>query len=544
MIETSTEAGQLESWRTPQCPFAIEYSRRMLDDIRLAVVDAFFSLPRGGAEIGGILLGKFDGQRLLILDYRPLDCEHALGPSFNLSPKDEARLGDLLAANRSNPAGLQPVGWYHSHTRTEIFLSDADLEIHNRYFPDMWQVALVLRPSTFHPTRGGFFFREPDGSISAKASYLEFALDPLPVQPLPSTLVQAPRPRRIEPVPAGPVIRVTPESVPHIPTPPPVPAQAASNGAVPAQTFAAETPVTSAPEPASEMDAEAIPSAAPAVQYLPRIEAIAPQSETIAAKDEIREEGAATPEIVPVSLVAAAAASDEHPAFVTPLREPERPVFHNEPPRERITETRETDIPFPGVLAAERRRTRRKIAIGAAVAAALLLLIVFISQKRPAATSARTPVSKSRKTPVAAASQAPVIPASTKPPARVTATNLPAPPSHAGQAAREEAPIRRDYADLGKQITDMGKENATLGKENTVLSKQNGELRKQNAELSGQQNELRRERDDLAKQTAKLKADLNAQIAHAKQLQQQVDDLRKQQQKKRMSVQNNFDPLE
>ena len=36
------------------------------------------------------------------------------------------------------------MGWYHSHTRSEIFLSDADLEIHNRYFPEPWQVALVL----------------------------------------------------------------------------------------------------------------------------------------------------------------------------------------------------------------------------------------------------------------------------------------------------------------------------------------------------------------------------------------------------------------
>jgi len=44
-------------WSAPACPFAIGYPARVLDDIRLAVVDAFFSLPRGGAEIGGILLG-------------------------------------------------------------------------------------------------------------------------------------------------------------------------------------------------------------------------------------------------------------------------------------------------------------------------------------------------------------------------------------------------------------------------------------------------------------------------------------------------------
>src|SRR5581483_8524354 len=160
-------------------------SRKALDDIRLAVVDAFFSLPRGGAEIGGILLGRFEAQRLLILDYAPLECEHAFGPAFTLSPTDQTRLGDML--RQTYRGGLRPIGWYHSHTRSEISLCEADLDIHNRYFPEPWQVALVLRPSTLQPTQAGFFFRESDGSIRAQASYQEFVLEPLPVQPLRAT---------------------------------------------------------------------------------------------------------------------------------------------------------------------------------------------------------------------------------------------------------------------------------------------------------------------------------------------------------------------
>ena len=69
-------------------------------------MDAFFSLPRGGAEIGGILLGSFDNGRLVISDYAALDCEHANGPSFTLSPRDEARLTELVAAHANDtPAG-------------------------------------------------------------------------------------------------------------------------------------------------------------------------------------------------------------------------------------------------------------------------------------------------------------------------------------------------------------------------------------------------------------------------------------------------------
>src|SRR4051794_26217181 len=83
-------------WTAPPCPFPISYSRRVIDDIRLAVMDAFFSLPRGGAEIGGLLLGSYDRKSVTISDYAAMDCEHATGPSFTLSTRDEAKLAELI----------------------------------------------------------------------------------------------------------------------------------------------------------------------------------------------------------------------------------------------------------------------------------------------------------------------------------------------------------------------------------------------------------------------------------------------------------------
>ena len=213
------------TWKAPECPFTIEYSLRVLDDIRLAVMDAFFSLPRGGAEIGGILLGQFVKRRLAIADYVPLDCEHAFGPSFTLSPRDQARLAALLASAEQNPDRLKPVGWYHSHTRSEIFLSEADQDLHGRCFPEPWQVALVLKPHTFQPTRAGFFFRDTGGSIHGSASYQEFVLAPLPVRPVPAGVAppveSAPSARlRHGPGPRGPVITVAAEAAPRAPAEP------------------------------------------------------------------------------------------------------------------------------------------------------------------------------------------------------------------------------------------------------------------------------------------------------------------------------------
>src|ERR1044072_8624712 len=109
-METQTANG-LARGTAADCPFAIEYSPRILDDIRLAVTDAFFSLPRGGAEIGGVLLGRHEGSRVTIEDYVPFDCEHATGPSFMLSARDRAKLKELIATLGKEPAA-RIVGWY------------------------------------------------------------------------------------------------------------------------------------------------------------------------------------------------------------------------------------------------------------------------------------------------------------------------------------------------------------------------------------------------------------------------------------------------
>jgi proteasome lid subunit RPN8/RPN11 len=181
---------------------AIDSSETVLEEIRLAAMEAFFSLRHGGAEIGGVLFGTESAGRVCILAHRPLECEHALGPSFTLSPKDHARLTALLdeGCRDLRAQGLAPVGWYHSHTRSEICLSAQDVEIHNRHFPEPWQVALVVRPHAMQPMRAGFFFREAGGALNAESSYREFQLPPaapLPVMNAP--LADVPLPAFLSP---------------------------------------------------------------------------------------------------------------------------------------------------------------------------------------------------------------------------------------------------------------------------------------------------------------------------------------------------------
>ena len=227
-------ASEFETWSAPEHSVRIEYSGAVMDQIRMAAVDGYLCVPHGGVETGGILYGTHDCDVVRILAWRPIVCEYAKGPSFVLSAKDEAALAEALRSSRSDPelSGLEPAGWYHSHTRSEIFLSDADLDLFQRFFPQLWQVALVVRPASFTPSRAGFFFREPDGSVQAHSSYREFQLTAVRAagpaaeetpatasERSPALFESAPQPVEVEPERPVPVEREAPPAKVEAETP-------------------------------------------------------------------------------------------------------------------------------------------------------------------------------------------------------------------------------------------------------------------------------------------------------------------------------------
>jgi hypothetical protein len=164
------------SWTVAESPITIEYSLIVIEEIRHAVAEGFQRLSRGGIEVGGILYGTRDGRTVRVLAMRPIACEHARGPAFLLSDKDRMSLNQQLTADAEDPhlEGLMSVGWFLSHTRSEITLSDSDLELYSIFFPAPWQVTLVVRPGRAGSMRAGFFVREADGTVKSESSYLEF----------------------------------------------------------------------------------------------------------------------------------------------------------------------------------------------------------------------------------------------------------------------------------------------------------------------------------------------------------------------------------
>jgi proteasome lid subunit RPN8/RPN11 len=190
---------RLVEWTAPECPFEIEYDPGVLERIGRKALDSLSSLPRGGLEIGGLLLGSHRETGVVIRDSISFDCEHAFGPLFILSQRDEERLGAMVAATRAG-ANSEIVGWYHSHNRSDIFLSAADQGVYGRFFAEPWHVALVVRPNPEGTVKAGFFFWERDKSLHAEASYCEFMIDSALAAP---TLSPASAdPSRVQPVAA------------------------------------------------------------------------------------------------------------------------------------------------------------------------------------------------------------------------------------------------------------------------------------------------------------------------------------------------------
>jgi proteasome lid subunit RPN8/RPN11 len=299
---------QILLWTVPECPCRITLLASVINEVRILAVEAFYSVPRGGVEIGGVFFGIREPDAIHIRAHRQIRCEYATGPSFTLSVKDQLGLSGLLDQAHVDPdlAGMAPLGWYHSHTRSEISLSPADLQLYSEFFPDRWQVAMVMRPANLQPTRAGFFARDRFGAVKSDSPLQEFKLEPptfgLSVfdgetpapQPRAASApaagelqLMARGPMKVVPIAADPPAKTTAAAVipiakpalePALPSPPPsvkepsltiVPAKAqaaASDTAAPAQAKLAES------KPAKGKE---LVSAAPPVEPAP-VPAVAP----------------------------------------------------------------------------------------------------------------------------------------------------------------------------------------------------------------------------------------------------------------------------
>lgn len=154
----------------------IEYAQPVIRTIRNLALEAL--LPQDGLETAGVLFGTVERGCVKVLDFRPIHCEHSQGLRFALSERDRVGMVALLDSPRdAGLLGLQPVGWYRTHARSGWHLSAEDLELHNRFFPERHQFAMLLRSAELPPIRVGMFARDDNRSLGSEFSCHELTID-------------------------------------------------------------------------------------------------------------------------------------------------------------------------------------------------------------------------------------------------------------------------------------------------------------------------------------------------------------------------------
>lgn len=167
-------------WETPGKKVAVHLRRSIVEWIDEQVKTAFKSIPKRGAETGGLLVGSkvFQGGKPVIIveSAEEIECEHRSGPSFILSDHDQQRLSAQMQRIRGE--GLVVVGYYRSHTRDTADLKDLTLSAEDRGLVEAWSpgsasVFLVLRPYSMARVMGNLFFWH-EGRLSGETDFIEF----------------------------------------------------------------------------------------------------------------------------------------------------------------------------------------------------------------------------------------------------------------------------------------------------------------------------------------------------------------------------------
>jgi proteasome lid subunit RPN8/RPN11 len=170
----------------------LESSRRWLSphevDGRLTVLSVFVTqsayshavihcASEPDYEVGGFLLGKWcrdveNGQQFVVAE-TALPARFTRQGSVYLTFTQDSLVDIHAKIDRDFP-GKDVVGWYHTHPRMGIFLSHYDTWLHDHFFPEPWQIALVIEP---HMALGGFFMRDADGSLDPSRYFGFYELD-------------------------------------------------------------------------------------------------------------------------------------------------------------------------------------------------------------------------------------------------------------------------------------------------------------------------------------------------------------------------------
>ncbi len=161
-------------WKVQGHPLSIQLSFAVIDKLEADIMKGFWSVPKRGAEVGGVLFGRVaageDTVTVYVDDYEAVPCEYRRGPSYVLSESDRKRLERTL---RRGDGERQVVGFYRSNTRLGLYLDQDDYALIQSCFANPNHVMLLVRPHASKTSVAGFFVWE-EGAIHRQSTYQEF----------------------------------------------------------------------------------------------------------------------------------------------------------------------------------------------------------------------------------------------------------------------------------------------------------------------------------------------------------------------------------
>ena len=127
-------------------------------------------------EVGGFLIGRWcldeDNEQFIVIEHA-LPARYTRQGSVYLTFTQDS-LVDIHDQIDQNYKGEMIVGWYHTHPSMGVFLSHYDTWLHNNFFPEPWQVALVVEPVK---ATGGFFIRQKNSLLDPTRYFGFYELD-------------------------------------------------------------------------------------------------------------------------------------------------------------------------------------------------------------------------------------------------------------------------------------------------------------------------------------------------------------------------------
>ncbi len=128
-------------------------------------------------EVGGALIGRWcqdeqTGQHFVVVQH-VLPARHTKQGAVYLTFTQDTIL-DFHAQIDKRYEGEKIVGWFHTHPRMGVFLSHYDTFLHHNFFPEPWQVALVVEPFS---SVAGFFIRQADGIFDPSRYFGFYEMD-------------------------------------------------------------------------------------------------------------------------------------------------------------------------------------------------------------------------------------------------------------------------------------------------------------------------------------------------------------------------------